>query len=445
MQPARLFAAAVVVTAAIGCNRSGTQAGVHGVATISGMVSDPAREQIYLADASAGRILVFSATDGHLVRQLAVGTSIGGIAVDHCMERLFVAVTGANRIDAYDCDTFTRVGVRKIGAPLYAMTAVHDRIALVASTGLFLYDPATGGLQKIRDDVSIDALLASDREGDALWIADSVGGVTRISRIDLAQASFPELESPDADLPGTPVGISLSYAGDRLFVASTGSGGVRVLDADSLVLEDLVPNQVELADAGPGLSAFCVNPTSTRMYFSRGDSLIESVNLDLQAPGASHDAVLAVADRGLSIGANALTLFCHESDRSVRSYPLFDVKLNGPGAVRQQRTYTASLEGAPNAVWYLFASGDPGYVYLDPPTSDDPRFFDLALGAGFRVLGFGTLGPTGRVTVTGTIPDTFTDEATVILQAAVLQQPGRIHAELSNPLVTRFLNAECSK
>ena len=113
--------------------------------------------------------------------------------------------------------------------------------------------------------------------------------------------------------------------------------------------------------------------------------------------------------------------------------------------MRQQRTYTASLEGAPNAVWYLFASGDPGYVYLDPPTSDDPRFFDLALGAGFRVLGFGTLGPTGRVTVTGTIPDTFTDEATVILQAAVLQQPGRIHAELSNPLVTRFLNAECSK
>ncbi|HET6162649.1 MAG TPA: hypothetical protein VFG37_03210, partial [Planctomycetota bacterium] len=97
MQSARLLAAAVVLTGAIGCNRSGTQAGVHGVATISGMVSDPAREQIYLADASAGRILVFSATDGHLVRQIAVGTSIGGIAVDHCMERLFVAVTGANR------------------------------------------------------------------------------------------------------------------------------------------------------------------------------------------------------------------------------------------------------------------------------------------------------------------------------------------------------------
>ena len=445
MQPVRLLAAAVVLAGAIGCNRSGTQAGVHGVATISGMVSDPAREQIYLADASAGRILVFSASDGHLVRQIAVGTSIGGIAIDHCMERLFVAVTGANRIDAYDCDTFTRVGVRKIGAPPYAMTAVGDRFALVASTGLFLFDPATGALQKIRDEISTDALLASDREGDALWIADSVGGATRISRIDLAQANFPELESPADDLPGTPVGIALSYAGDRLFVASTGSGGVDVLDAGSLVLEEVVPNQVELEEAGAGLSAFCVNPTSTRLYYSRGDTVIQSVNLDLHAPGATHEADFDVATRGLAIGANALTLFCHESDRSVRSYQLFDVQLNGPGAVRQQRTYTASLEGAPNAAWYLFASGDPGYVYIDPPTSVDPRFFDLALGAGFRVVGFGNLGPSGRVTVTGKIPDSFSDEATVILQAAVLEQPGRIYVELSNPLVTRFLDADCSK
>ena len=445
MQSARLLAAVVVLTAAIGCNRSGTQAGVHGVATISGMVSDPARQQIYLADASAGRILVFSASDGHLVRQVAVGTSIGGIAVDHCMERLFVAVTGANRIDVYDCDTFTRVGVRKIGAPLYALTAVGDRIALVASTGLFLFDPATGVLQEIRDEISTDALLASDREAEALWIADSVEGATAISRIDLAQSNFPELESPAEDLPGTPVGISLSYAGDRLFVAATGSGGVHVLDAGSLVLDEIVPNQGELAEAGAGLSAFCVNPTSTRLYFSRGDTVIESVNLDLHAPGATHEADLDVAARGLAIGANALTLFCHESDRSVRSYQLFDVQLNGPGAVRQQRTYTASLEGAPNAAWFLFASGDPGYIYLDPPTSVDPRLFDLALGAGFRVVGFGNLGPSGLATVTGKIPDGFTEEATVILQAAVLQQPGRIFAEVSNPLVTRFLDADCSK
>lgn len=445
MQPARLLVAAAALVGAIGCNRSGTQSGLHGVATISGMASDPAREQIYLADAEAGRILVFSASDGHFVRQIFVGASVGGIAVDHCMERLFVAVTGANRIDAYDLDTFTRIGVRKIGSPLYAMTAVGDRMALVASTGLFLYDPVTGGLQRIRDEISIDALLASDREGDMLWVADVAEGATRISRIDLAQSSFPEVDAPAADLPGTPVGIALSYAGDRLFVASTGSGGVRVLDAGSLALDGVVPNQVELADAGPGLSAFCVNPTSTRMYFVRGDTAIESVNLDQQAPGATHDAALPVAARGLSIGANALTLFCHESDHGVRSYALFDVQLYGPGAVRQKRTYTATLEGAPNAAWYLFASGDAGYVYLDPPTSDDPRFFDLALGAGFRVIGFGNLGPSGRATITGTVPDTFTEEATVILQAAVLQQPGRIYAEVSNPLVTRCLTAECSK
>ena len=70
----------------------------------------------------------------------------------------------------------------------------------------------------------------------------------------------------------------------------------------------------------------------------------------------------------------------------MQSYYLFDVQLNGPGAVRQASGYTVTIQGPPNAVYYFLASGDPGYVYLDPPNSPDPRFLDLALGAGFFVL-----------------------------------------------------------
>jgi DNA-binding beta-propeller fold protein YncE len=436
----------LVVVFAAGCNRSGTQSGLHGVATISGMASDPARERIYLADASAGRILVFSATDGAKLREVALGASIGGIALDHCMERLFVSVTGANRIDTFDLDTFARVGALRIDAPPYALASIHDdHLAVVASTGLFDLDPATGVLHKLQASVSTDALLTSSRDGDALYLADSVEGSTEITRFDLTQAEVPTAHSQAHAIPGTPVGLSLSYAGDRLFAAADGPGGVFVLDAETLAIQESVPANDEVAAGGAGLAAFCLNATSTRMYFTHGDPTIESLNLDQGAPGAVHTASQDVVPRGLMIGANGLTLLTHESDRSVRSYTLFDVELNGPGAVRQTRTYTATIDGAPNANYWVFASGDPGYVYLDPPTSVDPRFFDLALGAGFRVIGFGNLGPSGHAALSGTVPDGFADEATIILQVAMQTQPGRAFTEVSNPLVVRFLTAECSK
>jgi DNA-binding beta-propeller fold protein YncE len=442
----RFSSAWLVVVFAAGCNRSGTQSGLHGVASISGMASDPARERIYLADATAGRILVFSATNGAKLREVALGASIGGIALDHCMERLFVSVTGANRIDTYDLDTFARVGALRIDAPPFALASIHDdHLAVVASTGLFDLDPATGILHKLQATVSTDALLASNRAGDVLWLADSVEGSTEITRFDLTQAGIPTVQSQTHAIPGTPVGLALSYAGDQLFAAADGSGDVFVLDAATLAIQDVVSTNEDLAEVGTGLAAFCLNATSTRLYFTHGDPAIESVNLDQRAPGAVHTASQDVVPRGLMIGANGLTLLTHESDRSVRSYSLFDVQLNGPGAVRQTRTYTATIDGAPNANYWVFASGDPGYIYLDPPTSVDPRFFDLALGAGFRVIGFGNLGPSGHASLSGTVPDTFTEEATVILQVAVQEQPGRNFTEISNPLVTRALTAECSK
>ena len=113
--------------------------------------------------------------------------------------------------------------------------------------------------------------------------------------------------------------------------------------------------------------------------------------------------------------------------------------------MRQKRSYLALIEGEPGAVYYFFASADPGYVYLDPPTSKDPRFLDLALGAGFLVVGAGMLDATGHATFSGTVPDNYTDQATIVFQAAMQAKPGRIFTEISNPLLVRFLTAECSK
>jgi hypothetical protein len=444
MRRTNLFAAVLGVAVAgfalAGCNRSSSQGqGVTGVTSTAGMVSDPERELVYLGDATAGRVVALSTSDGSTKATLLFGTTIGGLAVDHCVTKLFVSVTGGRRIDVVDCATFTRTASIALAAIPYAVAAgVDDHVIVATSSGLIDLNVLTHATTTLRPKVDAQAMLCSNRAGDTLFVLETVNGSVSVERLDLSAASGPPVTSPADVMPGRHVGIALSYAEDRLYVATDGSSGVFALDAASLVVTGLIV-------VGPDLAAIAINPTSTRLYYSHGDLDVSSLNLDQHAHGASYVTGAAVKERGLSVAANGLSLLAHDADQSVQSYYLFDVRLNGPGAVRQTKNYTVTIQGPPNAVYYFFASGDPGYVYLDPPTSLDPRFLDLALGAGFFVLSAGQLDANGQVVFNGTVPAGFPDEATIIFQAVAQSKPGRHFAEIGNPLMIRFLAADCTK
>jgi hypothetical protein len=402
------------------------------------MVTDPERELVYLGDAPTGRVVALSTADGTTQRQLLLGGRIGGLAVDHCVTNLYVSVTNSRRIDVIDCATFTRIGSIPLPALPYAVASgANEHIVVATSAGLLDVDPVTFATTTLLGTVDPHSMLVSNRAGDTLYVVQSVNGAARVDRLDLAGAAAP-VASPDNAMPGRPVGIALSYAEDLLYVATDGSNGAFVLDAAALSVAGLIA-------IGPGLATIAVNPTSTRLYYSTGDLVIESVNLDQYAVGATYTASADVRERGLLVAANGLSLLAHDANQSVQSYFLFDIQVNGPGAARQGTTYTLSIQGPPLAVYYLLASGDPGYIYLDPPTSVDPRFLDLALGAGFMLLSAGQLDSNGQVTFQGTVPTGFPNEETVIFQAAAQQVPGRRFTEIGNPLMVRFLSPECTK
>lgn len=441
MHRAFAMAAFVAVFAAVACQRSGSGQGqgVSGVTSIAGMVADPEREVVYLGDADSGRVVALSTADGSVQKTLLFGAKIGGLALDHCVTKLYVSVTGGLRIDVVDCASFQRVGSIALHAFPYAVASgANGHVVVSSSRGLLDVDPATGAATTLQASIDPHAMLCSDRAGDSLYVVETDGGFASVERLDLLHAASAPIRSPDHALPGNHVGVALSYAQDRIYVATDGSSGVFELDAATLLPTQLLP-------LGPSLAAIAVNPTSTRLYFSRGDLLVKSVNLDHLANGASYDVTADVQQRGLFVAANGLSLLTHEANESVQSHFLFDVRLNGPAAVRQKLTYAATIEGPPNAVYYLFASGDPGYVYLDPPTSDDPRFLDLALGAGFTVITAGQLDGDGHANFEGTVPQGLVDEATIIFQAVAQTQPGKHFAEIGNPLMIRFLGADCTE
>lgn len=440
MQRISAAAAVLALLAVAACQKSGSGQGqgVSGVTSIAGMVADPEREVVYLGDAAAGRVVVLSTADGSVQQTLRFGATIGGLAVDHCVRKLYVSVTGGRRIDVVDCVSLQKTGSIALAAFPYAVASgANDHVVVATSRGLLDVDPATGTTTTLQAAIDPHAMLCSNRAGDSLFVVTTDAGSASVERIDLLHTASTPVRSPDHALPGTHVGVALSYAEDRLYVATDGSSGAFQLDAGTLVPTQLLP-------LGPNLASIAVNPTSTRLYFSRGDLEVESVNLDHLVGGASYDVSADVQQRGLFVAANGLSLLAHDADQSVQSHYLFDVHLNGPSAVRQKVTYGATIEGPPNAVYYLFASGDPGYVYLDPPTHDDPRFLDLALGSGFTVLSVGVLDGAGHADFQGKVPEGLVDEATIIFQAVAQTQPGKHFAEIGNPLMVRFLGAGCT-
>jgi hypothetical protein len=373
------------------------------------------------------------------VGEVALGSTIGGLAMDACFDQLFVSLTGGLRIDVFDPDTLLRTSSLRLGVPVYALTpGAAGHLLVVTDRGLFDLDLGKLKFTLVRADVDVRALACTDRDAVRAWIAESKDGEIAVTCFELGNLSAAPLSTAPGALPGNAIGLAVSFAGDRLFVGTDGPAGVVVLDSLGLA-------SVGTVDAGPGLAGIAVNSTSTRLYYSRGGALVQSVNLDVwRAPGADVFPAADVGERGLHVAPNNLGLVVHGEDGSIADYELFDLRIDAPSAVRQGRAYTLELEGTPGSPWYCFMSLAPGYIYVDPPTQPDPRFFDLSLADGFVLIGFGALDVAGLASITATVPTDYSDPADVVIQAAELPMHGRAAIGVSNPLAVRFLPPECN-
>jgi DNA-binding beta-propeller fold protein YncE len=434
-----LLALVALVAVAPSCGRSrGQGRGVVGITATCGMLSDPARNTVYVGDSIQGRVVALSATDGDPVRDVLLGNTIGGMALDHCARQLYVTVTGGRRIDVLDADTFTRTAVLRLGTPTFAIAPGRDgHLLVVTLRGLLDLDLATLKSTVLKSGVHHESKLCADRFAKRAWLVESSNGEIVVTAFDLENPGAPPVATGPGALQGAAIGVAVSYAGDRLYVGTDGAAGVAVLDGVTLA-------QLATIDVGPSLTAIAANTTGTRMQFAHGGTLVQSVNLDTFAAGRDVVAGGDVGECGLHVAPNNLALVVNDRDANLSSHLLFDLRIDAPTAVRQGERYTLALEGTPGAPWYLFVSLAPGYFYVDAPTATDPRFFDLSLPDGFAVLDFGRFDFAGRAFITGVIPSDFAATTEFVIQAAEVPKPGKAFIEIGNPMVVRFLGDDCN-
>jgi len=426
----------VVVSA---CNRSRSQGtGVVGVTTLCAMRSDPARDLVYLGDSVVGRMVALSATSGNDVAEIFLGNTLGGIAQDHCFDHIFVSVTGGLRIDVIDPDSFFRTSTLRLGTSTFAISnGAPGHLLVVTGRALVDLDLARMTATTLKPGASIQSFLCTSRDEMRAWLVESGSGEIVVTTFDLTDLSVAGVTTSPGQLQGNAVGVASSFAGDRLYVASDGADGVYVVDGATLL-------PIGTIDVGPGLTAMTINPTGTRMNFAQGGDVVHGASLDVgNPPGRTIIAAADVRERGLLVASNGLSLVTHTVDDQVQLYGLFDLRMDSVAAARQGETFSVTLDGSPRADWFLFMSLEPGYLYLDPPSLPDPRFFDLSISNGPVLLMAGTFDSFGHTEFSGTVPGGFAEHVDFVIQAAELPRRGRAFVEIGNPIAVRFLGSDC--
>jgi DNA-binding beta-propeller fold protein YncE len=401
------------------------------------VLSDPARNDVLVGENRSGRVLGLASDDASLQRTGVAGNSIAGLAFSRCFDLLYVSLVTGRRIDVFDAESLSRLARMEIGSPTYEIAPGASGHVL-ALTDLGLLDLGIAGFQTtpLKPDADPHGRLLSDRNGTAAWLVESKSGEILVTRFDLTDLAAPPVTTPAGALPGEPIGAELSFDGDRLYVGTDGDAGVYVLDGATL-------GTISTIELGPGLAAISVNETGTRMYTTLGGLLVQSLRLD-GSWAAGRDTIVAdgAARGGLHVTPDNDDVFVFSPSSTVAAYDLFDVHLDGPTALREERDYVFEIEGTPNALWWLFVSPLPGYLYLDNPICPDPRFFDQ-WPPGFFALTVGRFDPSGHSELVASVPTIGPDPIDLVAQVAELPKRGKKNIRIGNPLVVRLLPSVC--
>ncbi len=430
-------AAAIVCVVASACHRSRH----HGATTlritgICPLLADGSRQQLYAGDPTTGHVVAVSTTNGQPVRSSVAGNAVAGMALDRCYDQLFAALPDEQGIAVLDLRSFRRIARLGLGAPTYALASGwEDHVIAVTTRGLLDVGVDDFTTRTLQADVDPHAIVCSDRRGSRAWLIQSVDDAIAVSRFELSTDAPPATSVPSS-LQGRSIGACASFDADRVYVGTDGEDGIYVLDGETLA-------KLGSIGVGPDLVSLAVNATGTRMYVSRGGGLVESLNLDTYARGRDLFAASDVTERGLIVAPNNQSLFVTGSDESLSAYPLFDVRIDMPTVLRIGQCGALTLDGTPLAPWFMFANSMPGYLYVDAPQSEDPRFFDLACDTGFVLLFSGRFDAAGHAEIPFHITPDYAAPSEVVLQAAELPRRGRANLRISNPLAVQILARTC--
>jgi hypothetical protein len=422
------------VLAASNCARSsGGAAAQEEVVTVTALLADPLRERVYVSDAEGEGVDTLSTRTGDVVDEFLANQKVSGLAIDECGTRLYAALPLDRSIQVLRVDDgVIEQEVRLNSAPNRLLLRNASSLIVVTQRAVLDVDVSSGERTVLEQPIDPQALIALSRNGEALYILGQ-GGPSPLIRLDLSE---PADSTPRRTFPAftsKAVSIALSYDESELYLGTV-NDGVLVLDANNLSLQQRI-------DLPAGLRAMAINPTGTRLYYTLDTPAIHSISLFDHAAGETRSLAESVKEGGLLVGADGLSLVTLGESESVITRLAFDVTLEGSSAWAEG-LHPLTVTGKPGATYVVLVAYEPGYTFLDPPGTPEPRFLDLRPDITYQAYE-GRLDPSGQDTRSHNFLNRpHLHGLRVVAQAVTVDPAGGVD-EVSNPLLITLLGAAC--
>ncbi len=424
-----------------GCNRGGSQNRrvVGGLANFGALTFDPARQWFSAADSVSGRLVAIDPADGTTRFDVStVGGSVGGLFQDHCSDSCFTSVTSRNRIDVFDPSLYFRRSTIRLRAAPYAIAeAANHHLLVVTGAGLIELDPKALTQNTLLPSVDRDAFVLSDRELRAGFLVETLNNGAVVNRFDLQNVTGAPVTSAPGSMAGRVVGAAVDFDGEVLYVGTDVAPGIYRLNAATLALIDTI-------DIGDGLSSMALSTTGLRLFYSTTGPLVESVIIEPRLTGPSVTLSDTPRERGVVMAATNQDIAVWADDGSISTYGIFDLKMRAPAVLRQGEAGALTLEGRPNAFYFVFLSGGPAPLLLDKRSKPEPRMLELSLILGYALVSSGQLDGNGRATIEDIVPaGAGFGVIDSVWQAAQTDAIFPPRYDLSNAMAIRFLGPDC--
>ena len=194
--------------------------------TVGPMVADPGRDIVYIADNSDQVVIAVNTDTGTTANIIKVAANTTGLAVSSDDSRLYVAEATADQIEVFSASSGSLVKSLTVGLPVNQLAALaNNRVAALADGGIEVYDADTAVLQYSMGADS-GAQIKSSLDGMILWQRGESAGTDRVLQWDVSGTGLP-VPMPSIPAPlANPTDFAVDPVLHRAYMTDGGVYGI---------------------------------------------------------------------------------------------------------------------------------------------------------------------------------------------------------------------------
>lgn len=196
--------------------------------TVGPMAADPGRDIVYIADNSDQEIIAVNTDTGTTANIINVAANVTGLAISPDDSRLYVAEATADAIQVFSASTGSPIKTLAVGLQVDQLAAIaNDRVVALADGGIQFYD-VSGDLPVLLYSLQADsgAEIKSSLDGGTLWQRGESAGINRVLQWDVLGNGPPVPLSPIPAPFSNPTDFAVDPTQRRAYMSDGGIYGI---------------------------------------------------------------------------------------------------------------------------------------------------------------------------------------------------------------------------